>query len=569
MTRIDYIFIPQALLHGASLYRVSTAPIVESDHHLVSATINASLKPKEPRSNAASSLNTRILADAGFMTEIRAALQNLINKRANNPLAYNSVGAFWDACKARFLLLGQQHENKQCNANRRQRTRLQKDLKEAGRARKAIVSLQDASGTSANNPESMAEIVRAFYTNLYRSQPTDKRAQDELLECVAKSASERTCAELDADLSLDEVSSSIDSMANRSSPGSDNLPYEFYKTFKDDVAPILLELFNSIDSNSGSLSPSHRFALTTLIFKKSDQEQMKNYRPVSLTQTDYKIFTKALTNRINKAVDQVVEKWQTGFIPGRQGHDNVMMLELLTKHVEDGRRGRVMLLSLDQETAYDRVEWDYLHRVLEGFGFGPRVRNWIRCRYTNLSASLSLNGRQTAPYTVERGLRQSDPLTPILFKLVLEFFLLHFAFHAKGVEAVAEPFKAGAFADDTVLGLGLGDEGVALRAIKLHERALRAEINADKTEMIPLTAQATEAFVFPNFELLPHGTAFKHLSVMIQPTGRQIGPIEQDLLRDLGRMVATWHLRRLSFSGRVTVTSTYFLSKLWACRTVL
>ncbi|KAG0269858.1 hypothetical protein BGZ96_006389, partial [Linnemannia gamsii] len=133
MTRIDYIFVSQALVNSTSSYSVITAPIVESDHRLVSATINSSPRPKERQPNAAPSLDTRILADTGFRIEIRTALQSLIEKRANNPLEYESVGAFWDACKARFLLLGQQFRNKQRNANRRQRTRLQQALKEADR----------------------------------------------------------------------------------------------------------------------------------------------------------------------------------------------------------------------------------------------------------------------------------------------------------------------------------------------------------------------------------------------------------------------------------------------------
>jgi len=96
-----------------------------------------------------------------------------------------------------------------------------------------------------------------------------------------------------------------------------------------------------------------------------------------------------------------------------------MMLELLAKHVEDGRRGEAVLLFLDQEKAYGRVEWAYLDQVLERFGFGPRIRNRIRCCYTDLSARRIMNGTQTESYKAEQGMRQGDPLAPILFNLVL------------------------------------------------------------------------------------------------------------------------------------------------------
>ena len=82
-----------------------------------------------------------------------------------------------------------------------------------------------------------------------------------------------------------------------------------------------------------------------------------------------------------------------------------------------------------------------------------------------------MNGTQTELYKVERGLRQGDPLAPMLFNLVLEPFLLYFNLFAEGIETVAGAVKVGSFADDTILGLRPGDEGVALRAIRLHERA--------------------------------------------------------------------------------------------------
>ena len=345
--------------------------------------------------------------------------------------------------------------------------------------------------------------------------------------------------------------------------GSDGLPYEFYKHFSKDLVPILLEVFNGVTIIEGCLPSSHRHSLTTLLYKKGDEEEIKNYRPISLTQCDYKIFTKALTNRINPIANNLIGAWQTGFIPGRQGHDNVLMLDLVTYELHRGDQGDGALLSLDQEKAYDRVEWSYLHKVLEKFGFGPRIRTWIKACYSDLFATILLRGRQSDRYIVQRGLRQGDPLAPILFNFVLEPFLLYYNRHAKGCLREPIPFKVSAFADDTTLGVGPEDKDVAQEAIRLHERASGAKVNVQKTETIPLTATSEQSMVIPGFPMKGFREPFKHLGVIIQSGGRDMTAIETEIIVQLRRSVRMMYTRRLSFTGRITALNTYLLSKIW------
>lgn len=146
-----------------------------------------------------------------------------------------------------------------------------------------------------------------------------------------------------------------------------------------------------------------------------------------------------LTNRINPVADHIINPWQTGFIPGRQGHDNIMIMELLLKETNEWTAGVAAILSLDQEKAYDRVGWGYFHRVLEAFGSGKCMHNWIQCCYSDLSRRIILNGQQVKSFSVSRGLRQGDPLAPILFNFVLESFLLYYNKHATGILTSDKP----------------------------------------------------------------------------------------------------------------------------------
>ena len=85
-------------------------------------------------------------------------------------------------------------------------------------------------------------------------------------------------------------------MKENKSPGQDGLPVEFYKYFWDDIKNVFYAcLLKSIEK--GLLPFSQRNAIISLIHKKEEKDKLKNYRPISLTNVDYKIFAHVLANR--------------------------------------------------------------------------------------------------------------------------------------------------------------------------------------------------------------------------------------------------------------------------------
>ena len=151
-------------------------------------------------------------------------------------------------------------------------------------------------------------------------------------------------------------------MKNEKSPGEDGLTKEFYVTFLDIFKTELCELFNNMKlANSEPISMKN--AIIKLLYKKGDHRYLKNWRPVSLLNVDYKILSKVMTNRIAKITDKIVPMEQKCGVKGRKLTDIIRNIDTIRDNMEKG-----YLVMLDQTKAFDRVNHKYLISVLEHMG---------------------------------------------------------------------------------------------------------------------------------------------------------------------------------------------------------
>ncbi len=137
--------------------------------------------------------------------------------------------------------------------------------------------------------------------------------------------SEEGNLELSKALSLEELHKALRGMESGKAPGTDGLPVDFYKSFWSVLGEDLLAVLNE-SLAEGRLPLSYRRAVLTLLPKKGDLTDIKNWRPVSLLCTDYKLLSKTLANRLTEVMEQVIHPDQSYCILGRSIFDNISFL---------------------------------------------------------------------------------------------------------------------------------------------------------------------------------------------------------------------------------------------------
>ena len=195
-------------------------------------------------------------------------------------------------------------------------------LENIRRSQKNITKLTDNDGKVLTDKDQILNHIAGLYTKLYTEEPTDTQAQQKLLDSIHRRLPIEVGSVLDGELDLEECYEALSKMSTQKSPGTDELPAEFYVLFWDTLGRNLVEVLN-FGNSQNLLVKSMCSAILTLAFKgkdnanKNDRLFLKNWRPISLLNVDYKIGAKALANRLQKVLHYVISPDQTCNVPGR------------------------------------------------------------------------------------------------------------------------------------------------------------------------------------------------------------------------------------------------------------
>ena len=189
--------------------------------------------------------------------------------------------------------------------------------------------------------------------------------------------------------------------------------------------------------------------------KKEGAKCAGDYRPISLIHGIGKLISKVLTLRLQPHMGTLISHAQSAFIKKRCIHDNFMYVRNLTRKFHQTRTP-TLLLKLDITKAFDLVRWDYLIDLIQRKGFTSRWTNWVSNILAPSTTKILLNGCLGSPIKHGRGLRQGDPLSPLLFILAIDplHHLLEKATelgHLSPLRGRAPKFRTSLYADDAAI----------------------------------------------------------------------------------------------------------------------
>ncbi len=235
--------------------------------------------------------------------------------------------------------------------------------------------------------------------------------------------------------------------------GPDGIGYRLLKTCWSFYGDILINSWNyAIDTEL--LAPSHRDSVICLLGKKGkDKRLIGNLRPITLSNCDIKIITKAITKRCNKILNKVLNPHQTAYVPGRSVHDNLRAIDL-KKHACKNLGIEGYLVSLDAKKAFDSVDHLFIDKVLEKYNFCSEFRFTVKILYKSIMSRVLVNGHLMDEFPILRSVKQGDALSCVLFILCMEMIIKTIELNTR-VQPIRLPDfrvpKVFAYADDIAI----------------------------------------------------------------------------------------------------------------------
>ena len=368
---------------------------------------------------------------------------------------------------------------------------------------------------------------------------------------------------LDHEITQKEILKSVKSLKKCKSPGSDGFTSEFYQFFWIDIKNILMDSINFAFQN-GQLSVEQRRGILTLIPKKDkDRIYLKNWRPITLLNTDYKIIARILGTRLQTVLPYIIDEDQTGYISGRYIGQNIRIIEDILYFVEKEKLPGI-IMTIDFEKAFDSINWNFIIKALELFNIGPYFCKWVKIMYTNICSTVINNGFICKWFYPTRGIRQGCPLSAYLFIIAAEILACKIRQDKNigGINVGKKIIKISQLADDTTCVLdGLRSLENILETFRIFTQCAGLKINIDKTKTKYIGT-------LKNCDYYPHGLSWikdniTTLGVTFTNTETESYMFNfKPKLIKLENTLQIWKQRTLSLKGKVTIINSLALSPL-------
>lgn len=359
-----------------------------------------------------------------------------------------------------------------------------KKVKKAlSKGRNWMIGINTDEGKSIYNREKILEVTTKFFSKLYKVGKDDETQERKKEQDISRE-------DEIPEILTSETKQMLKQINKNKVAGPDRIENDILKRCAEVLAQPLTDLFNLI-VKTGEVPSQWRLAEIILIHKKGDRKNLNNFRPISLASNLSKIFLKIVKERIFEKLDFNQANEQAGFRKKRSTVDQLFVINQLLERAREYSI-KLNLLFIDYNKAFDSVFHNKVWEALGNQGIESKWTNVIKNLYEGAQARISQE-QKGRWFSIERGVRQGDPLSPNLFNAVLEEIFRKLEWKDKGIMVNGKRLNHLRFADDIVLITDdLREMEEMANELRTESSRVGLEMNLGKTKL--LTSQKEAEF---------------------------------------------------------------------------
>ncbi|XP_074316286.1 uncharacterized protein LOC141652637 [Silene latifolia] len=282
-----------------------------------------------------------------------------------------------------------------------------------------VLRVEDHMGRTCTKTDDIIQAFVNFYEQLLGSNASTTGFYSHIIEKGSKVGNDDWDALCQVP-SPDEIKQVLFSIPDDKSPRPDGYTSYFFKAswsiIQSDICKAVRDFFLS-----GQILKQLNNTNLVLLPKTENPVSVKEFRPIACCNTLYKVISKLLCNRLAVILPNLINQSQAAFIKGRSIMGNILISQDLVRLYTRKSVSPRCMLKVDLRKAYDSIEWKFIHQMLQSLNFPPKFTQWLMNCVITTSYSIVLNGQSHGFFPGKRGLRQGDPLSPLLFTLCMEY----------------------------------------------------------------------------------------------------------------------------------------------------